>query len=162
MFVKTVYEIKKRGQEVIGLMIGDVVTDADREYKKNIGQFILDNGMKNDIYAPGFRRDVGDILAATDCVVVPSSEGMPLTVLEAMSAKTHVVGMDQGGSKEVLISAGCGELFPAGGEETEVADAVLRAMKQGVSSLENGYRFCLQQSYGNYSKGIHGVFSDMK
>ena len=158
LFVRTVHEIKKRGTAVVGLMIGDVVTDADRDYKKSIDQFIQENGMKNDIYAPGFRRDIGNILAATDCVVVPSSEGMPLTVLEAMSAKTHVVGMDQGGSKEVLVSAGCGELFPAGGAATEVADAVLKAMKQGESSLENGYRFCLRQSYENYSKGVHGVF----
>lgn len=161
LFVRTVQEIKKRGRNVIGLMIGDVVTDADREYKKTIDLDIRENGLVNDIYAPGFRRDIGDILAATDCVVVPSSEGMPLTVLEAMSARTHVVGMDQGGSREVLMAAGCGELFAVNGTEKAVADAVLRAINQGEDELESGYRFCLQQSYENYSKGVHGVFSDM-
>ena len=158
LFIRTVHEIKERGQSIIGLMIGDVVTDADREYKKSIYQFIQDNGMESDIYAPGFRRDIGDILAASDCVVVPSSEGMPLTVLEAMSAKKHVVGMDSGGSNEVLKTAGCGETFPASGTEKDVADAVLRVVKQDTKKLEKGYQFCEKQSYKNYSKGIHRVF----
>ena len=161
MFVRTVHEIKKRGRNVIGLIIGDVVTDEDREYKKNIDLYIRENGLVNDVYAPGFRRDIGDILAATDCVVVPSSEGLPLTILEAMSAKTYVVGMDQGGSREVLMAAGCGELFAVNGTEKAVTDAVLRAINQGEDKLESGYRFCLQQSYENYSKGVHGVFSDI-
>lgn len=143
-------------------MIGDVVTDADREYKKSIDQFIKDNGIERDIYAPGFRRDIGDIMAATDCVVVPSDEGLGLVAMEAMSSKTPVVGINSGGTNELFKAAGCGELFPAEGSATEVADAVFRAMKQGANSLENGYRFCLQQSYENYSKGVHGVFTDMK
>ena len=31
-FVKAVCEIKKRGLPVVGMIIGDVITDADREY----------------------------------------------------------------------------------------------------------------------------------
>lgn len=162
LFVRTVHEIKKRGIAVLGLMIGDVITDTDREYKKSIDHFILDNGLENDIYIPGFRRDVGDILAATDCVVVPSDEGLGLVAMEAMSAKIPVVGVDSGGTRELLKAAGCGELFAADRAKEAVADAVLRVMKQGENELESGYRFCLQQSYENYSKGVHGVFDNMK
>lgn len=110
-------------------MIGDVITDTDREYKKSIDHFILDNGLENDIYIPGFRRDVGDILAATDCVVVPSDEGLGLVAMEAMSAKIPVVGVDSGGTRELLKAAGCGELFAADRAKEAVADAVLRVMK---------------------------------
>lgn len=162
MFVRTVHEIKKRGTAVIGLMIGDVVTDADRDYKKSIDQFIQENGLENDIYAPGFRHDIGDILAATDCVVVPSDEGLGLVAMEAMSAKTPVVGMNSGGTSELFKAAECGETFPVGATAVDVADAVLRAVEQGENSLESGFQFCLQQSYENYSKGVHGVFADMK
>ncbi len=162
MFVRIVHEIKKRGTAVVGLMIGDVVTDTDRDYKKSIDQFIRDNGLENDIYAPGFRRDIGDILAATDCVVVPSDEGLGLVAMEAMSAKTPVVGMNGGGTRELFISAGCGELFPVNAAAADIADSVLKAVQQGEDILESGYTFCLQQSYENYSKGVHGVFTDMK
>jgi glycosyltransferase involved in cell wall biosynthesis len=153
--------LKKRSVDVIGLMIGDVVTEADREYKKDIDLYIKENGLDNDIYAPGFRRDIADILAATDCVVVPSSEGLGLVAMEAMSARTHVVGMDLGGSKEVLQAAGCGEIFSPDGTEENVADAVLRVMKQGEKELENGYSFCEVHNNENYSKGVHEVFSSI-
>ena len=160
--MKVVHEIKRRGIPVVGMMIGNAITDADRKYKQDLDSFIHENRMEQDIYAPGFRSDIADILAATDCVVVPSSEGMPLTMLEAMSAKTRVVGMDKDGSYEVLKKAECGECFSVNGSEKDVANAVLRAMEQSDSVLENGYRFCLQNNYKNYSKGLHRVFERMK
>ena len=159
MFVRTINEIKKRGMDVIGLMIGDVVTDADRDYRQKINAYIQINDLEKSIYAPGFRRDIADILSATDCVIVPSSEGLGLVAMEAMSAKTRVVGMDQGGSKEVLTKAGCGELFPADGTEKDIADAVIRVMKQDDGIIEKGYHFCQQQSIINYSAEIHKVVS---
>lgn len=140
-------------------MIGDVITEDDRAYMKSINQYINDNGMENDIYAPGFRCDICDILAATDCIVVPSLEGLSLVAMEAMSSRTHVVGMSQGGSKEVLQAAGCGEIFPPDGTEIDVADAVLRVMEQDEQKVENGYRFCEEHGNENYSKGVHGVFN---
>lgn len=143
-------------------MIGDVITDDDRDYKKSIDKYISENGLKDDIFAPGFRRDIADILAATDCVVVPSSEGMPLTVLEAMSARTRVVGMNKGGSNELLTAASCGEVYSANGTEKDIADAVLRVMEQDREALDRGYQFCIKHSNQNYSKGVHGVFDSMK
>lgn len=162
IFVKAVHEIKRRGISVVGMMIGNAITDADRKYKQDLDSFIHENKMEQDIYAPGFRSDITDILAATDCVVVPSSEGMPLTILEAMSAKTRVVGMDSGGSYEVLQKARCGEIFSADGSEKDIADAVLRAMKEPDNVLENGYKFCEQCNYKNYSKDLHDAFECMK
>lgn len=162
VFVKTVHELKKRGMAVIGIIAGDVITEDDRTYKREIDAYIQKNGLEKDIFAPGFRTDIADILAITDCMVVPSSEGLGLAAMEAMSAKTRVVGMDKGGTSELLKMANCGEVYPATGTEKDIADAVLRVMKQGEEILENGYRFCRQQNYENYRKGIHQVFRDKK
>lgn len=159
IFVRTVHEIKKRRIDVIGLMIGDVITDADRDYRQKINAYIHANDLEKNIYAPGFRQDIADILSATDCVIVPSHEGLGLVAMEAMSARTRVVGMDQGGSKEVLTKAGCGELFPADGTEKDIADAVIRAMKQDDETIAKGYHFCQQQSTVNYSAEIYKVVS---
>lgn len=160
-FARTVYELKMRGQNVVGLMIGDVITEADSEYKKELTNYIQNNGLINDIFAPGFRKDIVDILAATDCVLVPSSEGMPLTVLEAMSARTRVVAMDRGGSYELLQAAGCGELYPSDGIEADIADTVIRAVEgQAEEALERGYIFCLRQSFENYCKSAYALFGD--
>ena len=62
--MKAVCEIKKRGLPVVGMIIGDVITDADREYKAGIISYIHNHEMERDIYMSGFRRDVVDILAA--------------------------------------------------------------------------------------------------
>lgn len=157
-FVKAVCEIKKRGLPIVGMIIGDVITDADRKYKAGIISYIHNHEMERDIYMPGFRRDVVDILAAADCVVVPSSEGLGLVAMEAMCSKTKVVAMNKGGSAELIEAADCGETYVADGSEKDIADAVLKAIKQSNDRLENGYRFCEYHNYSNYGKRLHEVF----
>ena len=143
-------------------MIGDVITDADREYKRNLNTYIQENNLNADIYAPGFRSDIADILAASDCVIVPSYEGLGLAAMEAMCARTRVVALDSGGSEELLRASDCGELYPSNGSEIDIADAVLRVIEQPGRRLDNGYTFCKQHNHGNYSKSLHGMFDCIK
>lgn len=150
--------MKKRGMKVIGFMIGDTVTEADKEYKKAIDDYIHENELINDIYAPGFRRDIDDILAATDCVLVPSSEGMPLAVLEAMSAQKRITGMDSGGTRELLEKAGCGVTYPSNGVPVQIVDAIIKARKESCESLERGYNFCQNQTPDKYKEKLHRIF----
>ncbi len=158
LFVKTVFEIKKRNMNVVGLIIGDVITEADYCYWESIKKYISDNKLQRNIYAPGFRNDIADILSVTDCVVVPSHEGLGLVAMEAMSARKRVVGMNAGGSKEIIQTAGCGEMFPADGTEKEIADAVYRVLQQKDEQLDNGYHFCEQHGNTQYSKYLHEIF----
>ena len=158
MFVKLIHEIKKRNLSVTGMIIGDVITDADREYKAGIIAYIHDNEMDSDVYIPGFRQYVADILAATDCVVVPSSEGLGLVAMEAMCAKTKVAAINKGGSAELIKAADCGEMYAADGSEIDIADAVLKAIKQSDDRVENGYEFCKCHNYSNYGKSLQEVF----
>ena len=160
VFIKTIRELKQRGTAVVGLMIGDAITEADQQYKKRIFDYMKDHDLDNDIFAPGFRKDTADILAATDCVLVPSYEGLSLVILEAMSARKWVVTMDRGGSFELLNAAGCGVVYPADGTEADIADAILKAKHQTAEMLENGYRFCLTQSYENYRTSLKQIFNE--
>ncbi len=154
MFVRTIHEIRRRGYDVIGLLIGDIITEDDRSYKQAIDSYIIDNDLTKNIYEPGFRRDISDILAATHCVIVPSSEGFPLTVLEAMSAKRSVVGKDTGGSNEIIMTAKCGVTFISNGTEKDIADAVEKALQQNDMELQRGVHFCEKLNYEYYKTGI--------
>ncbi|WP_168170453.1 MULTISPECIES: glucosamine inositolphosphorylceramide transferase family protein [unclassified Pseudonocardia] len=59
----------------------------------------------------GQRRDVPDLLAAADLVVQPSyREGMPVSVLEAMSAGVPLVTTDIRGSREAVAGGAAGVL----------------------------------------------------
>lgn len=139
-------------------MIGEAVTEADKEYKKAIDAYILENGLGNDIYTPGFRRNIADILAATDCVLVPSDEGLGLVAMEAMSARKHVVGIDTGGIRELFNAARCGTTYPSGSAPAQIADTILKARNESAQTLEKGHSFCMEQSLGKYIEKLHRVF----
>lgn len=85
--------------------MGDTITEADRQYKKSIDTYIREHGLEHNVYAPGFRSDIADILAAIDCVIVPSYEGLGLVAMEAMCARTNVVARKCGGSHELIKAA---------------------------------------------------------
>jgi glycosyltransferase involved in cell wall biosynthesis len=61
----------------------------------------------------GTRRDIPRLLAASDaCLLSSLSEGIPLTLIEAMAARLPVVATDVGGVAEVVVPEVTGLLAP--------------------------------------------------
>jgi glycosyltransferase involved in cell wall biosynthesis len=74
----------------------------------------------------GQRGDVARLLSAADVFLLTSiSEGIPLTVIEAMSAGVPVVATRVGGVGEIVIEGTTGLLAPAG-DDRALAEHVLR------------------------------------
>ena len=72
----------------------------------------------------GFRQDVTDLLAASDLFVLPSlSEGLPLSILEAMSQGLPIVASNVGGIPELVENGRQGVLVPPG-DARILADAL--------------------------------------
>jgi len=70
-------------------------------------------GVAKSVRFLGFRRDVPELLAASDVFVLPSlSEGLPVSVIEASAAGLPVVATDVGGTHEVVEDDGTGLLVP--------------------------------------------------
>ncbi|WP_164078794.1 glycosyltransferase, partial [Stenotrophomonas maltophilia] len=60
-------------------------------------------GVREAIVFAGERTDVPDCLAACDLFVLPSvSEGLPISILEAMAAGRAVVATEVGGVPELV------------------------------------------------------------
>ncbi|MDQ0285987.1 glycosyltransferase involved in cell wall biosynthesis [Desulfofundulus luciae] len=70
-------------------------------------------GLGGRLFFTGERRDIPQILAAMDVFVLPSiTEGLPLTILEAMAAGKPVVATQVGGLPEVVVDGETGFLVP--------------------------------------------------
>lgn len=91
------------------LIVGDVDQGCrDLKTKNLIVSKYMDN--KNIIFT-GFRGDINNILYATDIFCLPSyREGMPRTIIEAMSMECAVIATDIRGSREEVIDGKTGFL----------------------------------------------------
>ena len=79
---------------------------------ERLKQFAAEHGLTR-VHFLGHRSDVPDILAAANVWVMPSlSEGLPLALLEAMSAGKAIAASAVGGIPEVIVSERDGLLVP--------------------------------------------------
>src|SRR5262249_11858099 len=74
----------------------------------------------------GFRADVGDLLAASDLVVLPTlREGLSMALLEAMAAAKPIISTSIGSQREVASHADMARLVrPA--DAPALSEAILR------------------------------------
>ena len=78
----------------------------------------------------GFQDDVRPFLAQADVFVLTSiSEGIPLTLLEAMATGLPGIATDVGGNREIIVPGETGYLVPVR-SPTAFAEAVLRLMAE--------------------------------
>lgn len=102
-----------------------LVLVGDGPLRGEIEEQIAGAGVGEFIRMLGLRRDVGRILATADAFLLTSvSEGIPLTVIEAMAAGLPVVSTAVGGVPEVIVDGVTGLLAPAGDDQA-LAQALL-------------------------------------
>lgn len=114
----------------------------------------------------GPRRDIPEILAASDVVALPSrfGEGCPNAVLEAMAAGKPVVAARSGGMPEVVVDGTTGLLHPpehidalAAALRTLAADPAMRA-RMGAAGRERA-----EKEFGieRLVKAYEGLYSEL-
>lgn len=87
-------------------------------------------GLDGHVIFKGFHADVREYLWAGDVFVLTSdSEGLPLSVLEAMACGLPCIVTDVGGSAEAVLDGECGIVVQPGSPE-EVADAITVMLDQ--------------------------------
>jgi glycosyltransferase involved in cell wall biosynthesis len=94
-------------------------------------------GLGDTVKFAGYRSDVRAVMPAFDVFVNASStEGISLTILEAMSAGLPVVATAVGGTPEIVVDGETGLLVPAGNPQA-LAQAILevRSLADGGSQL---------------------------
>jgi glycosyltransferase involved in cell wall biosynthesis len=89
-----------------------------------------DRGLEGRVHVWGYREDVPEILAATDCCVDASYAGLGLTgaLREALAVGTAVIGTNLAGVPELVIHEETGLLTPPRSPEA-LAAAMLRMIE---------------------------------
>jgi glycosyltransferase involved in cell wall biosynthesis len=100
-----------------------VVFVGDGVLRDSLKAQVSDSNLSNHVVFAGWQRDVPQILASSDVLVLPSlSEGLPFAILEAMAAKLPVVATRVGGIHEAVIEGQTGLLVePASAHSLEKA-----------------------------------------
>jgi glycosyltransferase involved in cell wall biosynthesis len=94
--------------------------------RTGIEQAIRDGDLRANVLLLGLRTDVARLLSAADLFLLTSvSEGIPVTLIEAMAAGLPVISTSVGGVPEVVEDGTTGLLSPVG-DPTCLAEQILR------------------------------------
>ena len=112
-----------------------IVLAGDGPLRKQLSKLVSDLGLVDTVSFVGLRSDVGDLLAATDLVVLPSLwEGLSISLLEAMAAGKPVVTTTIGSNREVTNDGETAVLVPP--KDPESLAAVIRSLASDGERLE--------------------------
>ncbi len=107
-------------------------------------------GISGNVRFLGFRDDVPSLLRAMDVFVLPSlSEGLPLSILEALALEKPVVATNVGGIPEIVDDGVSGYLVPPA-DSRQLADRISEALadSETATALAKAGRKKVQRAFG--------------
>lgn len=103
---------------------------GDGELREELQLQVRDAGVEGHVHFLGFRQDIPELLAASDCFVLPSLwEGLPMALVEAMATGLPIIATEVSGSKQAMIDGETG-LLVAPGDVAQLEEAMVRMLSQ--------------------------------
>jgi len=123
---------------------GYLLSDLEKKSKKL--------KIESNLHFIGLRTDIADLLIAADIFVLPSlSEGLPISLLEAMSVGLPVVATQVGGIEDVIENEIGGLVIPPKNFPS-LATAIIRLLENPDEAEKMG-RIGREQVYSRYTVG---------
>lgn len=128
--------------------------------EESIRSMIRQGGLESNVRLLGLRTDVARLLPMADLFLLTSvTEGIPVTLIEAMAASLTIVGTRVGGMAEVVEEGTTGLLSPSG-DAPSLAESVLRLsadpglrLRMGRLGAERAHRlFSEPQMHAGYQR----------
>jgi glycosyltransferase involved in cell wall biosynthesis len=107
--VEVATAVLRRSSRAVFLIVGEGPLHGD------VARAVADTGLEHRILRLGNRPDPGDLLAASDVLLMTSrTEGVPGAAIEAAMARVPVVAYSTGGISEAIRDGATGLLSPPG------------------------------------------------
>lgn len=141
IFLKAASEIIKDQPTVKFLIVGDIISEFESEYKDKVTNIIEQLNLTNNVILPGFREDIPQIMTDLNIVVHASikPDPLPTVIIEAMTARKPIVATNVGGVPE-LVTNGVNGVIVQPQDPHELAKAILRLLKNPEEALMMGER----------------------
>jgi glycosyltransferase involved in cell wall biosynthesis len=159
LLVDAVHSIHAQGFPAKLVIIGE---GPEREaLQQKIGEL----GLEFHVLLPGYREYASRYLPFFDAFVLPSlTEGLPITILEAMRAGVPIVSTTVGGVPEVLQQGRAGILVPAP-RAADLAEGVRKVISDGtsISDMTEIARKLVDLKYSAHSMAMHycAIYEDV-
>jgi len=123
-FLEAARDVLRKRPDTRFLIVGDGVGFDD------VRRRVQETGLGREVIMTGFRRDVPEVLAALDVLVLPSikSEATSQVILQSFAVGTPVVATTVGGSPELVRDGETGRLVPPA-DSPALATAILSMLE---------------------------------
>jgi glycosyltransferase involved in cell wall biosynthesis len=117
-----------------------LVVVGDGELRDDLHRAVRERALDDAVIFTGRRDDVADVLSAIDVFVLSSAtEGLALTLIEAMAAGLPVVATRVGGNTEVVVEGETGRIVPPR-DAAALAAALTETLSDAAGAREMGAR----------------------
>lgn len=146
------------------LFVGTGFTGDTESSEAEIKSLINDLNLQDRIVFTGYQEDIPGILSSLDAFCLPSfSEGLPVSLLEAMAAGVPVVGSEVAGITEVVTHKKTGLLFPSDNDEmlALLFAELIREPGKTTIYVNNGNRYVINKHCSkNWKLKYEKLFSE--
>ena len=134
VFLQAAERVLQKNSDAKFLVVGD------GELRKELEALTKKLGIEKNVFWTGFRSDLERIYADLDLVVLSSlNEGLPVAIIEAMSASRPVVSTDVGGVRE-LVQDNKNGIVVRSEDPQALADAIIDITSDRTKLKEMGIR----------------------
>jgi glycosyltransferase involved in cell wall biosynthesis len=128
-----------------------ILFPGDGPLRTSLQQQVQQLGLEKHIHFLGSRKDIPDLLAASDYFVLPSLwEGLAMALIEAMASGLPVIATCVSGSQQVVVSGETGLLVPPGD-----VDQLRQAIAEMMANPERAKK--MGQAGGARAEAVFGA-----
>jgi glycosyltransferase involved in cell wall biosynthesis len=156
--------LRERGTDA-QLWLAGADRSPERAYEPRLIALVSELGLHDRVTFLGFRADGPELLQAADVVLLPStSEGLPLTLLEAQACHVPVVAAPTAVIPEIVTDGETGFLIPAGESDQYAAriEMLLQNPAMTRQIVERAAARCrAEHGWQTYRRRIFGLYQEL-